>query len=95
MEKQIKILKSWLETSTKFFVDNYAEIFAIRSYNEVLETNEEQELHREGVSYHTQLARFIKVYLKAIKGAELTAKEIKRIENLPNFGTTHPNLLMR
>lgn len=94
MEKHIEILKNWVKISDKFFDDKYGKI--MESFK-----NKSEHTNREIIDYNEAMTAFTFLKLwrrrleKMIGGQQMNARALKKIENLPNLETTHPNVLRR
>ena len=89
MENEIKILTEWLKKTEPAFKKKYD---AIREHKEHKTNLELIELNESGTAI-----LFIKMWKSRLKkmigGKVMPARIIKQINNLPDFETTHPNML--
>jgi hypothetical protein len=95
MEKHIEILKNWLENATQIWLKKYEWTFTDRQISGIAKNTA---LHSEAVTVHGYISRYIKYYTRLVDGYNFSERQLKkltkRIENLPNLETTHPNLLV-
>jgi len=89
MENEIKILTEWLEKTERAFKKKYGAIMECK----VPKTNAEKIERNEAGTAIVFIKMWKSKLKKMIGGKVMPARIIKQINNLPDFETTHPNML--